>query len=268
LNHHRFGNQQVRLGYSLAMVTRKPARLRHRSVIIGIAVASTMFTPPAADAASKKKTTTAAPPPALDGRCSAAQVGKIAIVNGRKLQCVKKPWVVPLWKPVAGPAGKAPKGTTFPDTYVGTITMASRPDSGFTFNATGTIRLERDPREFSPRFASYRLTELTYDYTFTGTNDQGVQQTCNGTLKHELAGDSKGLEVILKSTQVNPPNYYSLAIRGNVRVCDGAIIGRLAWPDDLDVTITDRTYTYTMDLTGSLSSPSNGLPWTWSLKPV
>jgi hypothetical protein len=252
------------------MVTTKTFFQRRRVLAVTLAVSSVLLVNPGVMAASKKAASkkTTAPKAEVDWRCSASQVGKTAIVNGRKLQCVKKPWVVPQWKPVAGPEGKAPKGTTFPDAYVGTVTMASRPDSSFTFTATGKIRLELDPRGAPKRFAEYRLTELTYEYSFAGKDDQGTPQTCAGTLQHEAAGDSNGLFVVLGSTQVTPANYYSLAIRGNVGVCDGAIIGRLAWPDDLDVTITDRTYTYTSDLVGSVSSKSSGLPWSWNLKPV
>jgi hypothetical protein len=127
------------------------------------------------------------------------------------------------------------------------------------------VRLAPHPRA---RFADYRLTELSYDYTFTGKDFEGVERSCSGTLQHESAGNSTGLYVTLISTQVTPPNYYSLAIRGNVKVCEGFSIGRTVWPDDLDSVLTDRTYTYTMDLVGSATNPSNGLPWSWNLKPV
>jgi hypothetical protein len=73
------------------------------------AVSTTIGLTSIADAASSK--TSSGAKPVLDGRCTPKQVGRTAIVNGRKLECVKKPWVVPQWKPVAGPAGTAPKGT-------------------------------------------------------------------------------------------------------------------------------------------------------------
>jgi hypothetical protein len=255
--------------YAFAMVTTKSTSGQRSSValVLGVALSLAVLGVVESTASAAAKSTKTTPPPALDKECARSQVGKTAVVNGQKLQCAKKPWVVPQWKPVAGPAGKPPKGTTFPDAYVGTMTMSSRPGAPFTFNATGTMRLQLNQRTVTQKFADYRLTEFTYTYNLNGADAQGQPKTCSGTLAHESVGDGNALYVVLRSTQMTPPNYYSLAIRGNVRVCDGEILSRLAWPDDLDVEITDRTYTYTADLVGSVSSKSSGLPWTWNLKP-
>ncbi len=145
--------------------------------------------------------------------------------------------------------------------------MSSRPDSPFQFVANGTIRLDLAP-QFTSKLAEYRLTKLTYDYTFAAKDDAGAEVKCAGKLEHVASGSTNGMSVVLDSTNYTPPDFYSLTLRGNVLVCDGVSIGRLVWPDDAESVLTDRTYRFGTDLVGSSTNPVRDLPWTWKLSPI
>jgi hypothetical protein len=199
--------------------------------------------------------------------CTAKQSGKSVTKGGKRLTCVKGSSGSYTWQAAPPPATAAPRGNKFPASYVGTVSLSSRPDSSFRFSATGTMRLELSGNS-TPRFASYRLAEFNYTYTVTGKDTTGAEKTCSGTERQESVGETfAALSVVIDSKQVTPPSYYSLGIHGNIIVCDGVSIGRLVWPDDGDSVLTDRSYTYGKPLIGTATNPSRDLPWSWNLRP-